>query len=122
MSDIGNMHVHARKTLELVFRIATASLGEEEGCHIAISIVKALYRLKMSGQLGMHFWRRTQSSVFDTHLAGRIPMYGSIISKRPAGDKYYLHVHTDNICAFLHEAKDAMTTKLEQMMFKLKVE
>ena len=57
MSDIGNMHVHARKTLELVFRIATASLGEEEGCHIAISIVKALYRLKMSGQLGMHFWR-----------------------------------------------------------------
>ena len=89
MSDIGNMHVHARKTLELVFRIATASLGEEEGCHIAISIVKALYRLKMSGQLGMHFWRRTQSSVFDTHLAGRIPMYGSIISKRPAGGKYW---------------------------------
>ena len=49
MSDIGNMHVYARKTLELSFRIATASLGEEEGCHIAISIVKALYRLKMSG-------------------------------------------------------------------------
>ena len=57
MSDIGNMHVHALETcmsmqerhLSFYFRIATASLGEEEGCHIAISIVKALYRLKMSG-------------------------------------------------------------------------
>jgi hypothetical protein len=35
MSDIGKVYVHARKTLELVFRIATASLGEEEG-YIAI--------------------------------------------------------------------------------------
>jgi hypothetical protein len=48
LSDIGNtVYVHARKTLELVFGIATAHFGEEEGC-IAI-IVNALYRLKMSG-------------------------------------------------------------------------
>ena len=35
MSDIGKVYVHARKTLELVFAIATAPLGEEEG-YIAI--------------------------------------------------------------------------------------
>jgi hypothetical protein len=48
MSDIGNtVYFYARKTLELVFGIATAHFGEEEGC-IAI-IANALYRLKMSG-------------------------------------------------------------------------
>ena len=48
MRDIGNMHVHARKTLELLFRIATAPfLGEDKGC--IVIIVKALYGLKTSG-------------------------------------------------------------------------
>jgi hypothetical protein len=69
----------------------------------------------------MQFWWRTQLSVYDALLAGRILMYGSIISKKPAGGKYweYLLVHTDNICVFLHEARDVMI-ELEQM-FKLKV-
>jgi hypothetical protein len=110
------LYFHARKTLELVLAIATAPLGEEEG-YIAISVVKALYRLKMSGAAWHAFL--ADQCLIHTLQGG----YQCMEASFPRGQLVasIANVHTDNICAFLCEAKDAMAIKLEQM-FKLKVE
>jgi len=116
MSDIGNAYVHA-KTLELVFAIAIAPFGEDEGC--IVIIVKALYGLKTSGAAWHAFLADTLNSVGYTPCRADTDVWMKQRSK-PAGGKYweYLLVFTDDILCVSHDARDVMV-KLEQM-FKLK--
>ena len=99
MSDIGNAYVHAR-TLELVFAIATAPFGEDEGC--IVIIVKALYGLKTSGAAWHAFLADKVNSMGDAPCRAGTDVWMKQRSK-PAGGKHweYLLIYTDNICVFL---------------------
>jgi hypothetical protein len=77
-------------TFELVFAVATAPLGEEEG-YIAISIVKALHRLKMSGAAWHEFWCTSLTA----HLKG--------VFKEHRGERREAHLKgcNDTDCSLL---------------------